>query len=256
MDIIDSALDPIKAVVWGERAFASLGAPVVCDYENYMLIVDDADLEAATQRLRSAGFRDCSWSYGSREPEFYQGKIKENIYRAITKEYSNLDKYATKFFLPLPDESSEKVVLLPSSYAHIHASDDMLTRDGNLLWPDGPLLLKSLVQTAVREPIEGKWKSDLEMWAISYVYGELMVDDDVMDSCQDEAAKNWFNDNIRRFNGGIDRVTFTKRVGRLGYDESLAGREFSEPRNKVEQEDNKEVQEGNKEDDGQDGQQE
>lgn len=49
-----------------------------------------------------------------------------------------------------------------------------------------------------------------------------MLDDDTMDACDDEEAKAWFDENILRFSGGIDRVTCTKRLGRVGYDESLA----------------------------------
>lgn len=114
---------------------------------------------------------------------------------------------------------------LPSSYAHIgvrSAPDDALTRHGNILYPDGALLLQSLVRTLVREPVAGMWTSSLGMWAISYVYGELMLGDDVLDACGDSEAKVWFNGNIQRFGHGIDRVTCTKRLGRAGYDESLA----------------------------------
>ena len=62
------------------------------------------------------------------------------------------------------------------------------------------------------------------MWTISYVYGELILDDDTLDVCDDEEAKAWFNDNILRFSGGINRVTCKKRLGRVGFDESLARR--------------------------------
>lgn len=49
-----------------------------------------------------------------------------------------------------------------------------------------------------------------------------MVDDSVLDMCGDEEAKHWFNKKILRFDGGMDRITCTKRLGKVGYDESLA----------------------------------
>ncbi|KAJ4232215.1 hypothetical protein NW759_002602 [Fusarium solani] len=68
----------------------------------------------------------------------------------------------------------------------------------------------------------GGWVSSLRMWAITHLYGDLMLGDDVLDSCDDEEAKAWFNKRIRRYSGGIDRVTCTKRLGKVGYDENLA----------------------------------
>ncbi|KAM4056778.1 hypothetical protein HRG_003643 [Hirsutella rhossiliensis] len=210
-----------------------------------MLIIEDADYEDAVQQLRSAGFRDWAWSYGSIDPKLYKGRLREGIYRRIVREYSNLDRNSTRFLFP-PDRQNmasppeqeytelspehqypTKVVLLPSSFTHIRiksAPDGALTRDGNILYPDSSLLLRSFVQTLVREPVAGTWTSSLCMWAISYVYGELILDDDVLDSCGDEEAKAWFNERIRRFSGGIDGVTCTKRLGRVGYDEALARR--------------------------------
>ncbi|POR33269.1 Uncharacterized protein TPAR_06512 [Tolypocladium paradoxum] len=228
MESIASALGSIPALVWGERAIAALGVRLVC--EHYMLVIEDADFEDAVQQLRSAGFQDWASSYGSLDPDFYKGKgrLMENIYRRIVKEYGNLDRNSARFLFPPEQQSTAKVVLLPSSYTHIcvkSAPDDTLTRDGNIFYPVGGLLLQSFVQTYLREPVMGMWTSCLDMWSISCLYGALTLGDDVLDSCDDEEAKAWFNENIRRLRGGIDRVTYTKRLGRVGYDESLARQE-------------------------------
>ena len=203
-----------------------------------MLVVEDADFEDAVQKLRSAGFRTSTWSYGCREPELYEGRMLQDLYRRLTTEYDNLDQHSARFLFPTeqspsergPSESStEKVALLPSSYAHISVKstlDERFTRDGNMFYPNGALLLESFVRVLVREPLEGLWTSDLTIWAITYLYGDLMLDDNVLDSCDDEAAKAWFNKDIRRFAGGIDRVTITKRLGRVGFDERLAKRDL------------------------------
>ncbi|KND92250.1 hypothetical protein TOPH_03223 [Tolypocladium ophioglossoides CBS 100239] len=230
MEFIASALGSIPALFWGERAIAALGVRLVCD--DYMLVIDDADFDDAVQQLRSEGFQDWAWSYGSVDPSFYTGRLRENIYRRIVNDFSNLDRNSARFVFPLeqqkqPQHSTAKVALLPSSYAHIcirSALNDTLTRDGNIIYPDGALLLQSFVQTLLREPVAGIWTSMLEMWAISYVYGELMLSDDTLDACDDEEAKAWFNENIDRFGRGIVRITCTKRLGRVGYHESLASR--------------------------------
>lgn len=95
-------------------------------------------------------------------------------------------------------------------------------REGNILYPNSAVLLQSMVHTLVREPSGSEWRSTLGMWAITYLYGNLMLDNDVLDSCPDEEAKTWFNKEINRYSGGIDRITHTKRLGRVGYDERLA----------------------------------
>ena len=86
--------------------------------------------------------------------------------------------------------------------------------DDNLYYPDAALLLESFVKTLLQET-PGSWRYLLEAWAIAYIYGMLMVEDTLLDPCDDEAVKLWFNENIRRGNGGLDRVTVSKRVGKF-----------------------------------------
>ena len=93
--------------------------------------------------------------------------------------------------------------------------DERFTRIENISYPDSALLMESFIRVLVWEPAGGLWKGTLGMWAVAYVYGELMVADDVLDSCDDEAVKSWFNENINRFTGGIDRITDTKRLGKV-----------------------------------------
>ncbi|KAJ8494550.1 hypothetical protein ONZ45_g13199 [Pleurotus djamor] len=221
MNFIASALEPIPAVLWGDHAIAALGAPVVCGH--YMLVVDDVDYDDAVGRLRLAGFQDCDWSFASFAPDFYQGHIKQRVYRTIVRDFGHLDQNLTRFFFPreLPQsmhfDKGTKIALLRSSYAHIRPSDKNTYRD-NIQYPDASQLLLSFIQTYLREPRNGMWTNTLHSWAISYVYGELgesMVRDDVLDGCDDAEAKAWFNASIQRFEGGMDRATCTKRLGRV-----------------------------------------
>ncbi|KJZ71367.1 hypothetical protein HIM_09250 [Hirsutella minnesotensis 3608] len=223
MEFITSALGPIQGLLWGERAMAALGVRLVC--EHYMIVIRDADFDDAVQRLRSAGFENWPWSYGSLEPNFYQGRLKENIYRHIVKDFADLDKNSARFLFPSEKQMTAKVALLPSSYAHIRfdsATESAVSRNGNILYPNAAVLLQSVVQTLIREPVDGMWASALNMWAISYIYGQLMLGDDVLDECDDDGARDWFNESIQRSGKGIDRITCTKRLGRVGYDENLA----------------------------------
>ncbi|RTE73150.1 hypothetical protein BHE90_012413 [Fusarium euwallaceae] len=222
MECISSALGPIKAILWGERACGYLGAPVVCD--DYMLIIQDEHIHDAATQLQAAGFHPCSWSFGSRKPEVYKTDQAQRLYRSITRGYRNLDRVSIRFLFPTvePDEIA-KVVLLPSSYAHISASNNTLQLQANIFCPDARQLLTSFVRTIVREPFDGMWTSNLTVWAISYTYGYSALSEDVLDSCDDDEAKSWFNKEIRRFGGGFDRTTITKRLGKGG--NGVAGEE-------------------------------
>lgn len=117
----------------------------------------------------------------------------------------------------MENKGSMRVVLLPSSYVHLSLSStppSRFTPSENLYYPDAELLLESFVKTRIRELDECKWTSELDMWAISYLYGMLMLADNALDSSSDEQAKMWFNQKSRRYEGRLDRTTVTMRVGR------------------------------------------
>jgi len=45
----------------------------------------------------------------------------------------------------------------------------------------------------------------LSAWAFGYLYGELLLRDDVLDTCEDEMIKECFNKEIKR-GSGMQRV--------------------------------------------------
>ncbi|KAI9875801.1 MAG: hypothetical protein M1830_007992, partial [Pleopsidium flavum] len=128
----------------------------------------------------------------------------------------------------------ERVVLLRSSYVHLtppieaalpsstHTFPGSLSTshfyvDNNLYYPDKVQLLESLIKVILEDKDTGylkTWQTLLRAWAISYVYGELNVENDALDVCEDADVKSWFNKAIRRDQGGLDR-TITKRKGRI-----------------------------------------
>ena len=186
-----------------------------------MLVIEDSDFDAAVESLRRAGFRDAPWSYGSMsDPQFFKEKFMQDLHRRVAREHQSLDQNSTRFLFPVESNVKERVALLRCSYAHLSLSsipESRFTREGNIYYPDKELLVESFVKTLVKVPKPDSWTAKLNFWTISYVYGQLMVSDDVLDSCSDDKAKAWFNEHIRRYSGGIDRVTVTKWVGKKGY---------------------------------------
>ncbi|KAI1748936.1 hypothetical protein F4782DRAFT_550302 [Xylaria castorea] len=195
MEDIASALGLIKAIVWGESAMGFVGVGTIRNC--FMFVIEDSDLGVAIESLHGAGFRDASWSYGSIvNLEVYKDEKMQNIHRRTAINYRYIDANSIRFEFPADSEEELRVVLVRSSYTHLS------------LQP-----IPNLAKTVVREPEPSRWSSTLEFWGITYLYGQLMLDDDVLDSSSDEKAKTWFNENIRRYSGGLDR-SMTKRRGR------------------------------------------
>ncbi|KAH8881905.1 hypothetical protein GQ53DRAFT_812420 [Thozetella sp. PMI_491] len=102
---------------------------------------------------------------------------------------------------------------------HNNSLDDSMFTcfDGFLYYPHLPVLLESLIRARLRLPENAAtfWALMLEVWAITYLWAQTMAPEDVLDGIEDEKVKAWFNKAIKRFEGGIDRVTITKRKGRV-----------------------------------------
>ncbi|KAL6815133.1 hypothetical protein J3E69DRAFT_346849 [Trichoderma sp. SZMC 28015] len=89
--------------------------------------------------------------------------------------------------------------------------------DGFLYYPRLPVLLETIIRARLHVPEEklSYWATMLEVWAITYLWAPTMAPYDILDGTEDEEVKAWFNKATRRFNGGMDRVTITKRKGRV-----------------------------------------
>ncbi|KAI8666741.1 hypothetical protein NCS57_00900400 [Fusarium keratoplasticum] len=174
--------------------------------QKYMLVVEDANLDTAAQNLKQRGFREAPRSYDPRDdPALYTDPKVQQSHPRIAQQYSNLNKHSVRFRFPTDDQAKARVVLLPCSYAHITVTPEYKDRfttkpqdapspkRSNILYPDAESLLESFVRTLIKEPNMGGWVSSLRMWTITHLYGDLMLGDDVLDSCDDEEAKAWFN---------------------------------------------------------------
>jgi hypothetical protein len=63
------------------------------------------------------------------------------------------------------------------------------------------VLLQSIISVYLEErgyTKVGNWQAKLAGWAIGYLYEELLLRDDVLDSCRDESIKEYFNRAINR----------------------------------------------------------
>jgi hypothetical protein len=185
-----------------------------------MLVPSESEYDLAAQKLVEAGYRPAPWTYAITDPQLVRD---DEIGRRTLLEgddgYGNLDANSLRFQFPAGFSGPERVVLLRSTYVGIRPPSDpesihRFSCNDNLYYPDAALLLESFVKTLLQET-PGSWRYLLQAWAIAYIYGILMVEDTVLDSCDDESVKLWFNENIRRGNGGLERGTVSKRAGKF-----------------------------------------
>lgn len=231
---VDQALQPLKLVVWGEKAMGFLGAETLLNVrllqhllmiilmnvpQSYMLIPSDSDFDLAAQKLVEAGFRPAPWSYGVIDPNLYpDDEIGRRMKLMGKPGFRMLDDNSVRFQFPAGFSGPERVVLLRSAYVGLSPPNDPTAMQRfhclkNLYYPKKDLLLESFIRTLLKDS-PGFWRTSLSGWAISYLYSILMMDDAVLDSCDEESVRLWFNQNIRREEGGLDRTTVTKRVGK------------------------------------------
>ncbi|KAK3312076.1 hypothetical protein B0H66DRAFT_393978 [Apodospora peruviana] len=121
-----------------------------------MIVIQDADFDAAAGALQRACFRDAPWSYGSTvDPQSWQDTCLQEVHRLSALGYRNLDRNSRRLpFSPEIDEvHAERVVFLPSSYVHLSPATiprSRFTRVDNFHYPDSELLLESFVRTCIK----------------------------------------------------------------------------------------------------------
>ncbi|KAL7929605.1 hypothetical protein V8C35DRAFT_315265 [Trichoderma chlorosporum] len=141
-----------------------------------MLVIEDTDFDDAVQQLQSAGFQDWPWSYGAQCPDFYNGPMRERIYRRIVHEYSSLDKNSTRFLFPTEQQETAPISTCGQSPTYMETLCLVMI-------PRTLAMMKQLP------------------------FGSVRI--------------------LRQGGNGIDRVTCTKRLGRVGYDERLVMRDMA-----------------------------
>lgn len=135
----------------------------------------------------------------------------ENVQPVKSLQVSNPQRHAENTLDMKEPQSRER---FPENTAD---DSKLICVDGFLYYPRLPVLLESLIRVRLRVP-EDKvsiWASMLHVWAITYLWAQTMASEDVLDGIEDNEVKTWFNNATKRFDGGIDRVTVTKRKGRV-----------------------------------------
>ncbi|CAH0023427.1 unnamed protein product [Clonostachys rhizophaga] len=187
-------------IVWGEEALRRLGAPIPpgLDHE-IMLVVEPRFMADAGKRLEDAQFRHIPWSFGidSRVPMHPAAESQ------IMDEFSSFDERSEHYIFTREHMSRKetiKVALIPATYANISTARDPMDDFDQICgfyWPKPGRLMASFVKTAVNGPVVGCWKRLLVMWAAYWLYRGKMLPETVMDNCDNEMARRYFEACIR-----------------------------------------------------------
>jgi len=183
-----------------------------------MLGVRDDEMDLAATKLADVGFIRQHWSFGStidpatrKDDETFQ-RVHANIGLA----FANFDAKTTRFHYPDENKFVQRTILIPSSYLRLSASERTPNHDfpspdpqsqpqfyvyGNLYYPNVVELLRSIIAVYLEERAHTNirnWQVKLSGWAFGYLHGELLLRDDVLDTCEDEMVKECFNKEIKR----------------------------------------------------------
>ncbi|KAK2797869.1 hypothetical protein FQN51_008177 [Onygenales sp. PD_10] len=217
---LGSTLAPLRVCIWGPSAMSYLGVPIVVGLP--MVVVQDEELEKATQKLCDSGFipsspkRDPAPEIMARLPD------PEAVMREINKDYERLDRSCKTFNWPShPRKRFEQVLLMPASFANLpdfSPTTAQYDTYGNIFYPQQRTLLENFIRAAIDEQNNAgftTWTSSIEAW-ISMMVGYLGLKNDVLDDCLDEQAVTWYSTRFGRIyeskHGPFDRRV-SKRLG-------------------------------------------
>ncbi|KAJ5854740.1 hypothetical protein N7534_007283 [Penicillium rubens] len=204
-------LAPLVIFPWGPLAMSYLGVPIVVGI--VMVAVHDEDYQTACQKLKDSAFREII-PERTIPPRYYQS--------------------TTTFEYPINHHlaGSVRLTLAPNSFANLPIPD--ATGDvkqstastkgydiyGNICHPLEEALVESFVKCVVDDKNDENaefsgWGDRLGTW-VAMMCGYLEVNNDILDSCRDERAVEWFSVNYGRIHeekfGPLDRRV-SKRLG-------------------------------------------
>lgn len=175
-----------------------------------MFIVSDDKMDEAVQLLNKAKFRLRTWSIRSKADPATLPDWLRTMHTEAAAKWMSLDRNAIKFDFPLDATEFElsRVVLLRPSYIGISPptteseAAEFTFLDG--MWiPSKYRLLESIARLRVKGDATRAWAGLLDVWVVTYIYGMTEAPDDILDNCGDQKIIDWFNENIRRFDGGL-----------------------------------------------------
>ena len=186
-----------------------------------MLGVQDEKMESAAEKLVNLGFVRETWSFGSTiDPATRQNDERfQLVHERRRPAFAAFDAKTIRFHCLDKLKYVQQTVLIPSSYMHLSASDTSIYTSNcgfailntsrqppfyvhdNLYYPNLIVLIQSIIKVCLEERARTSiraWQLTLESWAIGYLYQELSLREDVLDTCQDTAVKEFFNMKIKR----------------------------------------------------------
>ncbi|PVH78044.1 hypothetical protein DL98DRAFT_517017 [Cadophora sp. DSE1049] len=179
-------------------------------------------MEIAATALADAGFIRQRWPFGSTfDPATRKNdEMFQRVHAGIGLAYARLDAKTIRFYYPDDKKLVQRTILIPRSYLHLAAFEQPSILDSasppgplsqppfyahdNLYYPNVVELLRSIIKVYLeeREYTDIRhWQLRLSCWAFGYLYGELQLRDDVLDTCDDEMVKECFNQQIKRGSG-------------------------------------------------------
>jgi len=193
-----------------------------------MLGVNDDEMALAAKKLSVAGFVRQTWSFSSMVDPATRAddKMYERVHARIRPAYANFDSKTIRFQYPDEKKYTQCTVLIPASYIRLRAtvpaykidhgesSQPPFYVERNLHYPNIVMLLQSVISVYLEDRERSKmghWHARLEGWAIGYLYGELSLRPDILDTCGDERVKEYFN---REINRGSDTPRIREKFGR------------------------------------------
>jgi len=207
LDLALECLKSIPLVAWGEIAMDHYGVPTVLN--SFMFIVSDDKMDEAVQTLNKAKFRLRTWSIASKKDPATMPDWLRDIHMQEAAQWISLDRNAIKFDFPLDtDFNLSRIVLLRPSYIGISPprtkseAVEFTLLDG-MWFPSKYRLLESIARLRVKGDAADAWAGLLGVWVVTYIYGMTETPDDILDDCGDQDIIDWFNESIRRFDGGL-----------------------------------------------------
>ncbi|KAI4127408.1 MAG: hypothetical protein LQ347_004615, partial [Umbilicaria vellea] len=189
----------------------------------HYIVIRDEDYQTAIRKLLDSKFVS---TVPDRSPPFEVIEHlpdPQDVLKEINEGYKGLDQSSTTFNYPNSSpEKKEQVVLIPNSFAHIPLgpaySTNQYDKYNNILYPLERALIESFVKAALDDEKENNitsWGESLRSW-ISMMVGYLDITNDVLDTCEDHPAVEWFSAQFGRgheaTSGPLDR-RITKRLG-------------------------------------------
>ncbi|KAJ5145524.1 uncharacterized protein N7515_000088 [Penicillium bovifimosum] len=227
---IGQFLAPLVIFPWGPLAMNYLGVPIVVA----MVAVHDEDYELACQKLKDSGFHEITPDRTISPEILATLPDPEQAIEEVGREYRRLDRSTRTFEYPIKHHlaGSLQLTLAPNSFANIPIPDVIVdikqnndsTKGfdiyGNICHPLEEALVESFVKCVIDDQNDENaefsgWGDRLSTW-VATMCAYLEVNNDILDSCSDERAVEWFSVTYGRIHeekfGPLDRRV-SKRLG-------------------------------------------